>query len=96
MIAVQQTDEFEEWLDGLADRKAQGVIRDRILQIEGGLLGKTRSLGNKVAEIKIDYGPGYRLYFTKIGLAVVILLCGGAKRSQSRDIKRAKALAAQL
>lgn len=96
MIVVQQTEEFEEWLDGLADRKARAVIRDRILQIEGGLLGNNKSLGDKVAEIKIDFGPGYRLYYSKVGLVVIILLCGGNKGSQRRDIKRAKKMAAEL
>ena len=96
MIDVQQTEEFEEWLEGLADRKARTVVVKRILQIEGGLLGHTRSLGDKVSEIKIDYGPGYRLYYTKVGLIVIILLCGGDKGSQKRDIKKAKGLAAQV
>lgn len=96
MIDVQQTEEFEEWLEGLADRKARTVVVNRIIQIEGGLPGRTKSLGDKVGEIKIDYGPGYRLYFTKLGLRVIILLCGGDKGSQKRDIKKAKALAASL
>lgn len=96
MIDVQQTEEFEEWLDDLADRKARTVIVNRIIQIEGGLMGRTKSLGDKVGEIKIDYGPGYRLYFTKLGKLVIILLCGGDKGSQNRDIKKAKGLAAQV
>lgn len=96
MIVVQQTDEFEEWLDNLADRKARNVIVRRILQIEGGLLGQTKSVGGKVSEIKIDFGPGYRLYYTKVGLLVIVLLCGGDKKSQKRDIKKAQGLAAQL
>ena len=96
MFGVQQTEEFEEWLDALADRKARNVIVRRILQIEGGLLGQTRSLGKKVSEIKIDHGPGYRLYYTKVGLTFVILLCGGTKGSQKRDIKKAQGLAAQI
>ena len=96
MIVVQQTEEFEEWLDNLADRMARTVIAKRILQIEGGLLGQTRSVGDRVSEIKIDYGPGYRLYYRKVGLLVIVLLCGGDKKSQRRDIKKAKGLAAQL
>ena len=96
MFSVQQTEEFGEWLDALGDRKARNVIVRRILQIEGGLLGQTRSLGNKVSEIKIDYGPGYRLYYTKVALTLVILLCGGTKGSQKRDLKKAKGLAAQI
>lgn len=96
MIVIQQTEEFEEWLDGLTDRRAQEVIANRILQIEGGLFGNTRSLGDKVSEIKINYGPGYRLYYSTVGRAVIILLCGGDKGSQRKDIRRAKAMAAQL
>lgn len=96
MIDVQQTEEFEEWLEGLADRKARTVIVNRIIQIEGGLMGRTKSLGDKVGEIKIDFGPGYRLYFTKVGKLIIILLCGGDKGSQKRDIKKAKGLAAQV
>ena len=96
MIAIQQTEEFEDWLDGLADRKAQGVIRDRLLRAEGGNLGDAKSLGGKVAEMIVEYGPGYRLYFTRMGLAIVVLLCGGAKKSQARDIVRAKAMAAEI
>ena len=96
MIDVQQTDEFEEWLDNLDDRKARNLVVRRIVQIQGGLFGQTRSLGDKVGEIKIDYGPGYRLYYTKAGLIVIILLCGGDKGSQKRDIKKAKGLAAKV
>lgn len=81
------------WLDR---SQARTVVVKRILQIEGGLLGRTKSLGDKVGEIKIDYGPGYRLYFTKVGLIVIILLCGGDKGSQKRDIKKAKNLAAMI
>lgn len=96
VFTVLQTEEFEGWLDGLADRKARGIIRDRILRIEGGKLGKGRSTGGKVSEVKIDYGPGYRLYFTRIGLVVIVLLCGGDKSSQRADIKRARAMAGDL
>lgn len=96
MLVVQQTDEFRDWIRGLIDRKARGIVRDRLLKIEGGNLGKARSLGDKVSEIKIDYGPGYRLYFTKEGLTIIVLLCGGDKGSQRRDIKRAKELASEL
>ena len=96
MIALQQTEEFEDWLDGLADRKAQGVIRDRLLRVEGGNVGNAKPVGGKVAEMIVDYGPGYRLYFTRMGLAIVVLLCGGSKRSQVRDIKRAMVMAAEV
>jgi putative addiction module killer protein len=96
MFSVLQTEEFEGWLDDLRDRKARAAIRNRLLQIEGGLLGDTKSLGGKVSEIRIHYGPGYRLYFTKQGLLVIVLLCGGEKGSQKRDLKKAREMAAQL
>ena len=96
MYSILQTDEFEEWLDSLRDRKAQAAIRNRLLQIEGGLLGDVRSLGDRVSEARIHYGPGYRLYFTMQDLVVIVLLCGGEKRSQRRDVKKAKKLASRL
>lgn len=96
MFSVLQTDEFEAWLDGLRDRKAQAAVRNRILQIEGGLLGDVKSLGDRVSEARIHYGPGYRLYFTMRDLVVVILLCGGEKKSQKRDLTKAKKLVSQL
>ncbi|SES19753.1 type II toxin-antitoxin system RelE/ParE family toxin [Sphingobium sp. YR768] len=90
---VQQTEEFDEWLSGLRDGKGQKVIAKRIVRAQGGNLGTTRSLGDEVSEMKIDFGPGYRLYYTVRGKVVVILLCGGDKGSQDRDIERAKELA---
>ncbi len=96
MFSVLQTEEFEEWMEGLRDRRARSAIRNRILQIEGGLLGDVRSLGNRVSEVRIHYGPGYRLYFTMQGLVVVILLCGGEKKSQRRDIAKARKMASEM
>jgi putative addiction module killer protein len=96
MPAVLQTEVFEEWLDGLRDRKAVAAVRNRILRIKGGLFGDVRSLGGRVSEARIDYGPGYRLYFTMQGLVAVILLCGGDKSSQSRDVRKAKRMASEL
>jgi putative addiction module killer protein len=96
MYSVLQTEEFENWLDGLRDGKAVKAIRNRILQIEGGLLGDVRSLGERISEARIHSGPGYRLYFTVHGRVVVILLCGGDKGSQRRDLVKARKLAAEL
>jgi putative addiction module killer protein len=96
MFSVVQTEEFEKWLDRLRDSKARAAISRRLLQAQGGLLGDTKSLGGNVSEMRIHYGPGYRLYFTMQGLLVVVLLCGGQKRTQTRDLKKAKALAAEL
>jgi putative addiction module killer protein len=71
-------------------------IEKRIERLEGGNAGDVKSVGEGVSELRIDYGPGYRLYFTKYGRAVVLLLCGGDKSTQARDIDRAKAMVEEL
>lgn len=81
---------FTDWLDGLKDFKGRAIIRTRIDRLKLGDLGRCRSVGEGVVELKIDFGPGYRCYFGKIGKTVVLLLCGGDKASQVRDIERAK------
>ncbi len=96
MIEVRQTDTFTDWLNDLRDRAARGVIGKRLARIELGLFGDMRSVGEGVSELRIDFGPGYRVYFTRRGLVVVILLCGGDKASQSRDIARAQTLATEV
>jgi putative addiction module killer protein len=80
---------FTEWLRGLRDRATRGRIRQRIARIRLGNLGDARSVGEGVHELRIHLGPGYRIYFGREGDAVVILLCGGDKGSQDRDIQRA-------
>jgi putative addiction module killer protein len=96
MIEVRQTAIFREWLDRLPDRRARERIAMRIVRIEAGLFGDARPVGEGVSELRIDYGPGYRVYFAQRGKMLVILLYGGDKRSQNRDIARAKALAQAL
>lgn len=96
MIEISRSEPFTRWLDGLRDRRAKSRIELRLLRAQGGQLGDVRSVGRGVSEMRIDYGPGYRLYFSRQGEAGVILLCGGDKGSQDRDILRAKALAASL
>jgi putative addiction module killer protein len=96
MIEVRLTDGFAEWLAGLRDSRARARITMRLDRIEDGNFGDAKSIGGGVSELRIDYGSGYRVYFTRRGKAVVILLCGGDKGSQSQDIVRAKALAATL
>jgi len=81
---------FSKWLDGLRDRGAQDKIAARLKRVALGNLGNYRSVGDGVCELKIDYGAGYRVYFGQIGSVVVLLLCGGDKGSQDRDIKLAK------
>ena len=81
---------FAEWIDSLRDRNTRAKINNRLRRVSLGNLGDYRSLGAGVYELKIDYGPGYRIYFGQIGLTVVLLLCGGDKSSQDQDISQAK------
>ncbi len=96
MIEVRQTAVFREWLDSLMDRRAAERIAQRIVRLQAGLTGDVKPVGEGVSELRIDYGPGYRLYFVQRGRVLIVLLCGGDKRSQRRDVARAKTLAAEL
>lgn len=96
MFTVLQTEEFKEWSVGLRDLKARTRIDARIRRAEMGNLGDVRSVGDGVSEMRIDYGPGYRLYFTRRGLELIVLLCGGDKRTQAADIKRAQKILEEL
>jgi putative addiction module killer protein len=93
MYSIERTVEFQAWLDGLRDQVARRKVAIRLARIESGLLGDWKSVGGGVSEIRIDYGPGYRLFYTIRDQVVVILLCGSAKREQDRAIKLAKELA---
>ena len=83
------THPFEDWLNGLRDVQGRAVIRKRLNRVRLGNLGDSKSVGKGVFELRIDYGPGYRVYFGEDQDAIVILLCGGDKSSQERDIQRA-------
>lgn len=96
MIEVRQTTVFRTWLDDLADHRAAERIAQRIVRLQAGLMGDVKPVGLGVAEVRVDYGPGYRLYFVQRGRLLIVLLCGGDKGSQRRDIARAKTLAAAL
>lgn len=96
MIEVRQTIVFSEWLRALRDRNAAARIAVRIRRLELGNPGDIKSVGDGVSEMRIDYGPGYRLYLTYTGRTLVILLCGGDKSSQSRDIVQAKKMAKEI
>lgn len=96
MIEVRQTTVFRVWLEGLADRRAAERIAQRIVRLQAGLFGDVKPVGEGVSELRVDHGPGYRVYFVQRGQVLIVLLCGGDKRSQARDIRRAKALAAEL
>lgn len=93
MIEVRLSVEFAQWLDSLRDDRAQARIQTRIDRLALGLFGDVKPVGSGVSEIRIDYGPGYRLYFVQKGRDLIILLAGGDKRTQDRDIRRAIALA---
>ena len=96
MIEVRQTVEFQEWLDGLKDHRAVEQIAKRIARLRTGLLGDVKPVGQGVSELLVDYGPGYRLYFVQRGAVLIVLLCGGGKKTQQRDIANAKSLADDL
>ncbi len=96
MIEVRQTPVFEAWLTGLKDKVTRAIIARRIARLAGGNAGDVKAVGEGVAELRIDYGPGYRVYFVRRGEALILLLCGGDKGSQSRDIERAKKLANEV
>lgn len=92
MIQIDVTDEFDKWLRGLRDLQAKERIFERIRRLRDGNPGDVKSVGKGVSEMRINYGPGYRLYYTQRGKALVLLLCGGDKSSQKADIARAIAM----
>ena len=81
---------FVEWLAGLDDRQARARVEARLARVAVGNFGDVEVVGEGVMELRIDWGPGYRVYFARLGQVIVLLLCGGDKRTQQRDIKRAK------
>lgn len=81
---------FDEWLSDLTDRKAAARIEARVARLRLGLLGDWKAVGGGVMELRVDAGPGYRIYFARVGRQIVLLLCGGSKGSQRADIKTAQ------
>ena len=96
MLAVQLTTEFESWLDGLRDRKSQVRIAARLRQAEAGNLGDWKAVAGEISEMRVNFGPGYRLYFTRRGNVLIVMLAGGDKSSQARNIKRARQILKEL
>jgi putative addiction module killer protein len=96
MITVRETENFKKWILGMKDRIAQSVITARIRRISVGNFGDSKPVGDGVSELRIDYGPGYRVYFTIRNREIVILLCGGRKSTQSMDIEAAKRIAQNI
>ena len=96
MYIVHQTEQFQAWLDDLSDRTAKLRIAARLRYAEAGNLGEWEPVGGDVSEMKIHYGPGYRLYFTRRGNLLIVMLAGGDKSTQKQDIKRAHKISTQL
>ncbi|MGD9601735.1 MAG: type II toxin-antitoxin system RelE/ParE family toxin [Gammaproteobacteria bacterium] len=96
MFTVQLVDEFQDWLDDLADKQARIRIVARLRQAEGGNLGDWAAVAGGLSEMRIHFGPGYRLYFTRRGRVLVVILCGGTKSTQTRDIRRALRILQEL
>ena len=96
MLIIRQTATFRKWERRLRDRRAKAMIASRVFRLANGLKGDVKSVGGGVSELRIHYGPGYRVYFKQVGNEIVILLCGGDKGSQHRDIATALRLAAEM
>ena len=93
MIELIRSATFDRWLSGLRDRRAVARIAARLDRMAAGNPGDVQPVGDGVSELRINYGPGYRVYFIQQGPVLIILLCGGDKSTQSRDIRQAKVLA---
>lgn len=96
MIEIRQTEVYANWFARLRDRQARARIDVRIRRLSLGNPGDVRPVGEGISELRIDYGPGYRVYFTQRGVALIILLAGGDKRSQDQDIQTALELAGKV
>ncbi|PHP87225.1 addiction module antitoxin RelB [Burkholderia sp. AU18528] len=96
MITLQRSDEFNEWLANLRDQRGKARIAARLVSAQLGNFGEYRMLDEGVCELKIDFGPGYRVYYVRRGEVVYLLLCGGDKSTQKKDIKRAVQMAREL
>jgi len=96
MVEIQETEIFSTWFTRLRDERAKARINARIYRLSLGNPGDVKPVGSGISEMRIDYGPGYRIYFIRRGQTLTILLCGGDKSSQTEDIASAKKLAAGL
>ena len=96
MFIVLETEEFRGWLDSLNDKRAQVRIAARLRYAEAGNLGDWSPIEGEVSEMRIDFGPGFRLYFTPQGSILIVMLAGGEKSSQARDIKRAQQILKEM
>ena len=92
MVQIIRTEEYASWIRSLRDDRAKAKIALRVDRLALGNPGDVKPVGGSLSEMRIDYGPGYRVYYGKHGDSIILLLCGGTKNGQSRDIKKAKAL----
>lgn len=95
MIKVIESETFKRWLRGLRDVRARTRIVLRVRRMEAGNMGDAKPVGEGISELRIDYGPGYRVYFMRRGTVLVVVLCGGDKHTQQQDIATAKRIAAE-
>jgi putative addiction module killer protein len=93
MMQIKQTETYQKWEARLRDKRARTIIAARLMRLAEGLPGDVEPVGEGVSELRIHYGPGYRVYFQRRGSLIVVLLCGGEKGTQARDINAAKKLA---
>ena len=93
MVEIRKTENFTKWIDGLSDIQARARILVRIERLAAGNPGDVKPVGEGVSELRVDYGPGYRVYYKKIGRTIIVLLAGGDKRTQNKDIKTAQRMA---
>ena len=96
MIEIKQTETYRKWEHKLKDHKARAIIAARLFRLANGLLGDVSPVGQGISELRIHYGPGYRIYFQQRNNEIIILLCGGDKSTQKKDIETAKKLVLEL
>jgi len=96
MIEIRQTEEFSKWFEKLKDKTARAKIAVRIRRISLGNIGDVKPVGEGISELRLNYGPGYRVYFAQRGSQLIVLLAGGDKTTQSADIKKAKKIAREI
>jgi putative addiction module killer protein len=96
MVDLRTTPEFDAWLKALRDSRARAKITARVARLQNGNAGDVKPVGDGVSEMRIHTGPGYRVYFVQFGATLIVLLCGGDKASQDRDIRHAKMLSSEF
>jgi putative addiction module killer protein len=96
MFEVLTTDEFDQWLSDIADERARTKIASRVARLRFGNAGDVKPVGEGVSEMRVHYGPGYRVYYKQTNKTIIVMLCGGDKSTQGKDVRRAKKMAAEL